>query len=247
MNSRVAHGDLPALVLLPGMDGTGKLFTEFLKVLDPDFNATIIAYPKDAPASYAELEVLVRAALPADRPFVLLGESFSGPIAIRIAATPPKGLMGLILCATFASNPFPYLAWARPLAAYLPLKYLPRWARAPLMWGSASPRRAPRQSERAMASVSAVVIRHRIAALLAVDESAALRKIAIPTLVLRATQDRVVSIGATQGIMHGILHAQLVDIDGPHLLMQTRAAECAAAVHAFAAQLKEPGRPMPTR
>jgi pimeloyl-ACP methyl ester carboxylesterase len=238
---------LPLLVLLPGLDGTGKLFAEFLKVLDPEFNATIIAYPKDVPAAYAELEALVRAALPADRPFVLLGESFSGPIAIRIAATPPKGLVGLVLCVTFASNPFPYLAWARPLAAYLPLKYLPRWARAPLMWGSARPSRAPRQAERAMAGVSAVVIRHRIAALLAVDESAALRKIAIPTLVLRATQDRVVSSSATQSIMHGILHAQRVDIDGPHLLMQTRAEHCAAAVQSFAVQLREPGRPTPTQ
>jgi pimeloyl-[acyl-carrier protein] methyl ester esterase len=237
MNNRVASGDLPLLVLLPGLDGTGKLFAEFLKMLDPEFVATVIGYPKDVPAGYAELEALVRAALPADRPFVLLGESFSGPLAIRIAASPPRGLVGMVLCGTFASNPFPYLAWARPLAAYLPLKYLPRWARAPLMWGSARPSRAPRQSERAMAGVSAVVIRHRIAALLAVDESAALRKVAIPTLVLRATRDWVVSSGATERIMRGILHAQRVDIDGPHLLLQTRAAQCAAAVQSFAARI----------
>jgi pimeloyl-ACP methyl ester carboxylesterase len=88
-----------------------------------------------------------------------------------------------------------------------------------------------------MASVSAVVIRHRIAALLAVDERATLRKVAIPTLVLRATEDRVISSGATQSIMRGILHAQRVDIDGPHLLLQTRAAECAAAVQSFAARI----------
>ena len=237
MNSRAANGALPVLVLLPGLDGTGKLFAEFLKVLDPSFNATVIGYPKDVPAGYAELETLVRAALPADRPFMLLGESFSGPIAIRIAASPPPGLVGLILCGTFASNPFPYLAWARPLAAYLPLKHLPRWARAPLMWGSARPSRAPRQSERAMAGVSAVVIRHRIAALLAVDETPALRKIALPTLVLRATRDRVVSSSATERVMRGIVHAQRVDIDGPHLLLQTRAAQCAAAVQAFAARI----------
>jgi pimeloyl-[acyl-carrier protein] methyl ester esterase len=239
---------LPALVLLPGLDGTGKLFADFLKALDPKFNATVIGYPKDVPAGYAELEALVRSALPADRPFILLGESFSGPIAIRIAAAPPKGLVGLILCGTFARNPFPYLAWARPLAVYLPLKRLPRWVRAPLMWGSARPDRAPRQSERAMAGVAVSVIRHRIAELLSADETAALTRIFVPTLVLRATRDRVVSSAATQRIMRGILHAQRVDIDGPHLLLQTRAAECAAAVQSFAAQIGEkPDRPMPTR
>jgi pimeloyl-ACP methyl ester carboxylesterase len=229
------------------LDGTGKLFAEFLKALDPEFNATVIAYPKDVPLGYAELEALVRSAVPADRPFVLLGESFSGPIAIRIAAAPPEGLVGLILCGTFAKNPFPYLAWARPLAAYLPLKQLPRWARAPLMWGSARPSRAPRQSERAMASVSPVVIRRRIAALLAADESAALLKVVAPTLVLRATRDRVVSSAATMRIMRGIKHARRIDIDGPHLLLQTRPAECAAAVQSFAAQIGRPDRPMPIR
>jgi hypothetical protein len=62
--------------------------------------------------------------------------------------------------------------WARPLAAYLPLKSLPRWVRAPLRWGSASPQQAPKQMERAIAGVSPPVIRQRIAALLAVDETA---------------------------------------------------------------------------
>jgi pimeloyl-ACP methyl ester carboxylesterase len=175
----------------------------------------------------------VRAALPTRGRFVILGESFSGPLAIRIAAHPPPALVGLILCVTFASNPYPHLAWARGLAALLPLKSLPRWLRAPLMWGSASPSKAPRQSERAMAGVDAAVIRRRIAALLSVDETAALAKISVPTLVLCATGDRVISKAASMRLMHGIRHAQRLDIDGPHLLLKTRPKECAAAVLNF--------------
>jgi pimeloyl-ACP methyl ester carboxylesterase len=224
----------PVLVLLPGLDGTGKLFAEFLKVMDQQISTVVVAYPKDVPMNYDELETLVTAALPTDRPFVLLGESFSGPLAIRIAARRLPFLVGLVLCVTFASNPYPWAGtWARPLAKFLPLKSLPRWVRAPLMWGSASPNRAPRQSERAMAGVSAAVVRHRIAALLAVDETAALVDIAAPTLVLCAMRDRVVSKGATLTVMRGIAHAQRVDIDGPHLLLQTRPQECAAAVLSF--------------
>ena len=239
----------PVLVLLPGLDGTGKLFTEFLRVLDLNISTLVVAYPKDIPMNYDQLEALVTAALPADRPFVLLGESFSGPLAIRIAARRPAALVGLILCVTFASNPYPWAGtWARPLAKFLPLKSLPRWVRAPLMWGSASPKRAPRQSERAMAGVSAAVVRQRIAALLAVDETAALVHISAPTLVLCATRDRVVSKAATLTIMRGIAHAQRVDIDGPHLLLQTCPEECAAAVQAFMRQdLKQPGRSTPAR
>jgi pimeloyl-ACP methyl ester carboxylesterase len=223
----------PTLMLLPGLDGTGKLFAEFLKAMNPHVKTKVVSYPPDVPLVYDELESLVRAALPAYGPFVLLGESFSGPLAIRIAARPPPGLVGLTLCVTFASNPFPKLAWARRLAAFLPLKSLPRWMRAPLMWGSASPSKAPRQSERAMAGVATAVIRRRIAELLAVDETAALGQISLPTLVLCAARDRVVSKAATMRIMQGIRHARRVDIDGPHLLLQTCPQECAAAVLSF--------------
>jgi pimeloyl-ACP methyl ester carboxylesterase len=239
----------PVLVLLPGLDGTGKLFAEFLKVMDLNISTLVLPYPKDVPMNYDQLETLVTAALPTDRPFVLLGESFSGPLAIRIAARQPAFLVGLILCVTFASNPYPWArAWVRPLAKLLPLKSLPRWVRAPLMWGSASPNRAPRQSERAMTGVSASVVRQRIAALLAVDETAALVHISAPTLVLCAARDRVVSKAATLTIMRGIAHAQRVDIDGPHLLLQTCPKECAAAVLAFMRRgLEQPGRPWPAR
>ena len=224
---------LPALVLLPGLDGTGKLFSEFVKNLGPSVGSLIVAYPKDRPLGYNELESLVLAALPRNQPFILLGESFSGPIAMRIAAQSPAGLVAVIVCGTFAKNPFPWARWARPLAAYVPLKSLPRWVRAPLMWGSTSPQRAPAQMQRAIAGVSPAVIRHRIAALLAVDESAALGAIRLPTLVLRATRDRVISRAATQWILKTLPAARLVEIDGPHLLLQTRPAECAAIVLEF--------------
>ena len=231
MNSDAAL--TPTLILLPGLDGTGKLFANFLEALDLSLSTQVVTYPPEVPLGYDELETLVRAALPTRQPFVLLGESFSGPLAIRIAARPPRGLQGLILCVTFASNPFPRLAWARRLAAFLPLKSLPRWMRAPLMWGSASPSKAPRQSERAMAGVATAVVRRRIAELLAVEETAALGQISLPTLVLCAARDRVVSKAATMRIMQGIRHARRVDIDGPHLLLQTCPQECAAAVLSF--------------
>jgi pimeloyl-[acyl-carrier protein] methyl ester esterase len=77
------------------------------------------------------------------------------------------------------------------------------------------------------------VIRHRIAALLAVDESAALGAIRLPTLVLRARRDRVISRAATRWILKILPGARLVEIDGPHLLLQTLPAECAAIVLEF--------------
>jgi pimeloyl-[acyl-carrier protein] methyl ester esterase len=231
------ESSLPILVLLPGLDGTGILFADFVKALSPSADCLVLSYPKDQPMGYDDLDALVGRSLPQSRPYVLLGESFAGPLALRIAARRPAGLVGLILCVTFARNPFPYLSWARPLAAYLPLKSLPRWLRAPLMWGSNDPRQASSQTERAISGVSATVIRRRIAELMTVDESAALARIILPSLVLRATRDRVISRRATLQLANGITDAKLVEVDGPHLLLKTRPAECAKIILEFLSSL----------
>jgi pimeloyl-ACP methyl ester carboxylesterase len=224
---------LPLLVLLPGLDGTGKLFVNFIRALGAAIESLVIGYPPDEPLGYEELELEVRARLPRDRPYVLLGESFSGPIAMRIAACAPAPLVGVILCGTFASNPYPWLAWARPFAFLLPIKSLPRWVRAPLMWGSKSPRRAPEKAERAIAGVAGAVVRRRIAAILAVDAVESLGRIAIPALIMYARRDRVVPYAATASLLAHLPGAGVVDIDGPHLLLQSCPEECSAAVLKF--------------
>jgi pimeloyl-[acyl-carrier protein] methyl ester esterase len=228
---------LPILVLLPGLDGTGILFADFVRAVAPSVDCWVLPYPKDQPMGYDDLDVLITQSLPQSRPYVLLGESFAGPLALRVAARAPAGLIGLILCVTFARNPFPALRWARPLAAYLPLKSLPRWLRAPLMWGSNDPKQASSQTERAISGVSAAVIRLRIAELMAADETPALALIRVPSLVLRATRDRVISKRATLQISRGIQNAKLAEVDGPHLLLKTRPAECAKIILDFLSSL----------
>src|SRR6185369_2945536 len=93
------------LVLLPGMDGTGILFEPLLEILPPELEAQVVSYPTHKPCGYEELAGLVAAALPKDGPFIILGESFSGPLAIMAAHAQPPGLKGIVLCASFARSP----------------------------------------------------------------------------------------------------------------------------------------------
>ncbi|HEY2780020.1 MAG TPA: hypothetical protein VGI90_04555 [Steroidobacteraceae bacterium] len=74
-----------------------------------------------------------------------------------------------------------------------------------------------------MSGVSAPVLRRRIAELLAADETAALRRVQVPTLVLRAKRDRVVSERSTRIMMEDLARATLVEVDGPHLLLYASA------------------------
>ena len=77
---------MPTLLLLPGMDGTGDLFDAFVAALPATLDVVTVRYPAREPLGYAELQALARAAMPEKGPFVILGESFSGPIAISLAA-----------------------------------------------------------------------------------------------------------------------------------------------------------------
>ncbi len=96
------------LVLLPGLDGTGILFKPLTDALSKDIDALVISYPKDQNLSYQELVEYVLKRLPKGE-FILVGESFSGPIAYQIALRKPKFLKSIIFVATFLDNPRRYL------------------------------------------------------------------------------------------------------------------------------------------
>src|SRR6476646_5995820 len=103
------------LVLLPGLDGTGNLFAEFIAVLPSGFQVITARYPTTGSLSYSQLAPLVRHATPTSDPFVLVAESFSTPLAIQIAAEDLPNMKALVLCAGFATSPV--RGWQRFLAS----------------------------------------------------------------------------------------------------------------------------------
>ncbi|NQD35457.1 hypothetical protein HPT27_00380 [Permianibacter sp. IMCC34836] len=98
----------PILVLLPGLDGSGQLFTPLLTALGDDFDCRVLALPTDGEQTPITLAQRLLQQLPTQR-FVLLAESFSGAIAAEIATMQPANLAGLILVATFLQTPRPWL------------------------------------------------------------------------------------------------------------------------------------------
>jgi hypothetical protein len=68
------------IVLLPGLDGTGDLFERFVAVAPSGVRPVVVSFPHAT--SYPDLRSVVRHQLPSVGSFVVLGESFSGPLAM---------------------------------------------------------------------------------------------------------------------------------------------------------------------
>jgi len=210
------------LVLLPGLDGSGDFFQPLLESLGAGVRTQVVRYPVDGGLDYTTCKALARAALPADGPFVLLGESFSGPIAIELAAEEPQGLVGIILCVTFASNPRPRLSIIRPLLPYMPFhgsKSAVALSRFLVLgrWITPNIRKLHLQI---LSLVPATTLRARLLAVADCDVRAALRRVRVPVLCLVAKHDRLIPRSAARVIQEQAPATTVVELDAPHCLLQ---------------------------
>lgn len=225
------------LVLLPGMDGTGELFAAFIQALGDAALPLVVRYPTDQPLDYegvtAHAREFCRKHVLQDRPYVLLGESFSGPVAIALAASRPPGLVGLILSCSFARNPTPVFTMFRHVLGALPVSTAFTGLIAPFLLGSSSTAVLRRQLAAALGQVAPAVIRARMRAVLEVDYSARMREIQVPLLYLQGKEDRTVLAGAARHLAILAPHMQLRRLEGPHMLLQANPAATAREVIAF--------------
>lgn len=226
------------LVLLPGMDGTGTLFEAFVAALGSEFNVKVVSYPTTEPLGYPELESIARTALPSEGPFVILGESFSGPIAVSLAASCSPQLKGLVLCCTFVRNPRPVFSVLKPFIGVLPVAFVPVHFLFHLLLGRSSTAALRTALTQALARVSPSALRARLQGVLSVDVSAKLAEVDVPVLYLRASQDRLVPQTASKLVSQLCPRTEVVQLEAPHFLLQAVPSEAARIVAAFVREVE---------
>lgn len=226
------------LVLLPGMDGSGDLFAGFIAALGPGVDTIVISYPCAPALGYAGLTDHARTQLPLDRPFVLIGESFSGPVAIALAASKPPGLIGLVLCCTFARNPRPLLAPLKPLVGMLPMWSCLTPLIAPFLLGFGAPAALRQALRGALDKVPPARLRLRLKEVMAVDYTERACTIKVPVLYLQASRDWIVPVSAARLLASLCRDWRLVALPGPHLLLQASPFHSSTVVRDFVAGVR---------
>jgi pimeloyl-ACP methyl ester carboxylesterase len=217
-----------SIVLLPGLDGTGKLFARFIAAAPPQFAVNSIALPPEA-LGYNDLADHVARRLPAGEPLVVIAESFSGPIALALASRRP--MAALVLCNSFVVAPrWRALRWCiwpmllgLPLSPYLVRRYL---------LGEAADDALVDDVVGVVASVSPSLLAARLRCVLATNEASSFARCTVPTLYIRGTEDRLVPESSSRR-MAAIRPMSIVDVPGPHFLLQANPAGAWNAVTPF--------------
>lgn len=220
----------PKLVLLPGLDGTGRFFARLEQRLCNRTVLQTVRYPASQPMGYGDLIGYVRSLIGTD-PAVVLGESFSGPIAIRLAANYPEQIKGLILAATFVASPWP--RWMVRAAALANPGSVPRaWIDAVLRGPADDPELAAEIAS-IMASFDPKVRQARLRAVADVNVLDDLKRVRCPILALHGRSDWLVPKYRLLRAVKAKPGAIVTLLDGPHMLLQRNPAGAANAIEDF--------------
>ena len=218
------------LVLLPGMDGIGRLFEPFVRCLPAGLRAAVVHYPADRECSFEELADIARAAIPADGPAIIVAESFSGLVACELLKCRPANVRGVVFVGAFLAPPRPLLI--RVLSA-LPIgaRRSGRIGLSLIGWACLGRQPAAETLDllaAALAETHPRVLADRLRMIL--QPPAAPPTIDVPTCYLQATGDRLVPARCAEAFATLAAELEVIPIDGPHMLLQSRPAECWRAI-----------------
>ena len=221
-------------VLLPGLDGTGTLFEPMLKCMPPEINAVVVGYPLRSPSTASELIDIILAALPEQQDYVLVAESFSGPLALKAAGQRPRGMRALILCASFAETPmaarlFPLFGRMIPALKGLGI---PAWLMRWCLVGKTSDELL-QKIRLAIDLLSAEALASRFKVLSEFKKTFAPLTLGLPVLYLRPVRDRLIRQKEVDSLKDRYPALEVQEIESPHLVLQCCAKEAINLISDF--------------
>jgi pimeloyl-ACP methyl ester carboxylesterase len=162
---------------------------------------------------------------------------------VRLAAERPPGLAGLVLAATYLRRPLQPLL--RPLVEVLRAALGPRLFAVGLrpavvhllMAGLDAPRPLAAEVCAAVRALRPEVTACRAADALTLDARPELARVEVPILLLAPARDRLVHAGGVEDVLSVRPEAEVVRLDGPHMIFQRAPHACLLAMEGFAARV----------
>ena len=223
------------MVLFPGLDGTGKLFGPFIRQFPHTAHVTVIPYPKDRHIPFKQFGDYIVPLLPKGKPLVILGESYSGPVVLSLAARSDINVVKVILVATFARYPASFL---KSLSKWLPLSLLlrlpiPEFIIRHYCFGDATTKALSTLLRESVSENKPDVLAMRAREGSLVDVSDLLADIKVPCLYIAASNDKLVPAKAVTHLQSHLFDLKVVTLKGTHFILQTQPKVCFEVVSDF--------------
>ncbi|MBN1378942.1 MAG: alpha/beta hydrolase [Gammaproteobacteria bacterium] len=220
------------IYLLPGIDGTGLLFGPLTEAFGYRCRTTVLPFQDEVTLDdYIES---TSARLPKQK-VLLLAESFSGPIALGLMAKNPGRFRAAILSTTFARSPFgSFLSLGTLISkSIFGNTTLENLLLNKFCSNSDIPENVQQIVREISADIPPEVIKKRLHILDTFDARPFLPRISASILYLAGLRDRLVTANLRAELFENIPKICFKGIDGPHLLLQTRAELCTNTIMNF--------------
>ncbi|HLN01012.1 MAG TPA: alpha/beta fold hydrolase [Bryobacteraceae bacterium] len=210
------------IVLLPGMDGTGILFKGFVTLLPEGIDVRVVPYPEDKHLTYEQLAERAAAVVPRSAPYVIIAESYSGPVATILAARPVGNLQAVVFVSSFVAFPCGRIgSWiANLVPTALFRARTPAWILRWFLMDSATPPEMVSAVQDAISRVRPEVLTRRLRDALKADFTAMLQHCSVRFICLFSESDRLLGTRALRGFLAAKPDIETVKIAGPHFLLQ---------------------------
>lgn len=216
---------------MPGLHGNALLFSPLLAELNSE-NVECVEFPNNILQSYESLFQWLLKNFDWKQPRILIAESFSGPLALQLAAKFPETIKGVVLAASFCASPTnPSLALLpiRPLMAIKP----PKKALRHFLIGEEATLDEVKNLRSIVSNIPAKVLSQRIRAILSLEASDCPAIRHTPLLILQAQDDNMVPWESQNQLRLHYEHAKTHWLDSPHLILQHSPEECAMLIKNF--------------
>lgn len=198
------------------------MFGPLLAALPSDVWRTVIAHPVDQKCTQRELaDRVARELATTGDDLVLVAESYSGVVALHVAATLGPRVRAVVLVASFVANPTPYPRWVADLLPdWAFRRTLPRWLLRFVLLGGEAPGPLVEELCEAIRAVEPAVLAARVREVIRLRADEAPRLERTPVLYVRAAHDRLVSARALDAVRARCERVEVREIEGPHLIAQ---------------------------
>jgi len=211
------------------MDGTGELFGPLLEKLPITIKCAVISYKKDKTQSYKELVEYVHNLLPINDDYIIVAESFSGPIAFELAKNKDPNLKSVIFVASFLRPPNTLLKLIKwfPLSLFLrlpiPTKFIKKY-----MLGEEVNNELIRKLRDVLAKIDTNVLSYRLRQIASLNIKST--KLDTRAIYLQPTSDKLVPENNFVDFKNSIENLRISRVPGPHFLLQANPSECSAII-----------------